>query len=140
MEELETYEFILPDGSKRMLTVMQARSFGCKHMIKRANEIVDSINSKNKKKHKKDGFVPGWQENIMCNAWSYGEYQRILKQNGLIELGNETAPIKDATTTGGYYNDEFFKSAHDAGIYISGKEEEAMRSGDYFKKNIDTNQ
>ena len=129
----ELYEFTLPDGSKHMLTIHHAKSFGCPVMIKRANEIVDSLTSKNKRVYKKDGFVPGWQENIRMHITCPYKYRQALKELGLIELGNDHQ-LKDTTTTENYFeSDEMIKSAIDSGIYLSGNEIEALKTGEYFK-------
>lgn len=129
----DLFEFILPDGSRHMLTLHHARSFGCRHMIKRADEIADHFKSKNKRVHKKDGFVPGWQENIRMYITCPYKYRQALKDLGLVELGNEFE-LKDSTTTENYFkNDEMIKAAIDSGIYLSGREIDALKSGEFFE-------
>lgn len=129
----ERFEFTLPDGSKHMLTIHHARSFGCKVMSKRADEIVDSFKSKNKTKHKKDGFVPGWQENIRMHITCPYQYRRALKDLGLIEIGNDYIPQDNTKTSNPFENEELIKAAIKSGIYLSGNEIDALKSGEYFK-------
>lgn len=129
----EKFEFTLPDGSKHMLTIHHARSFGCKHMNKRADEIVDAIKSKNKPKHKKDGFVPGWQENIRMYITCPHQYRRALRDLGLVEIGNDYIPQDTTRTSNPFENEELIKAAIKSGIYLSGNEIEALKSGEYFK-------
>lgn len=102
-------------------------------MIKRADEIADHFKSKNKRVHKKDGFVPGWQENIRMYITCPYKYRQALKDLGLVELGNEFE-LKDSTTTENYFkNDEMIKAAIDSGIYLSGREIDALKSGEFFE-------
>lgn len=132
MEE-EKFEFTLPDGSKHLMTVHQARGFGCKYMNQRADEIVDHIKSKNKPKRKKDGFTPGWQENIRMHITCPHQYRRALKELGLVEIGNDYIPQETTKTSNPFANENLIKEAVKSGIYLSGNEIEALKSGEYFK-------
>jgi hypothetical protein len=140
MEDL--FEFTLPDGSKANLTIHGARSFGCKHMNKRADEIVDYLKSKNKVKHKKDGFVPGWQENIRMYITCPHQYRKALKELGLVEIGNDYIPQDTTKVSNPFENEELIKAAVQSGLYLSGREIEALKSGEYFKdlKHVDDGQ
>lgn len=129
----DKFEFTLPDGSKHMLTIHHARSFGCKEMNKRADEIVDAIRSKNKPKYKKDGFVPGWQENIRMHITCPHQYRRALKDLGLVEIGNDYIPQDATRTSNPFENEEMIRAAIKSGIYLSGNEIDALKSGEYFK-------
>lgn len=129
----DLFEFVLPDGSKHMLTVRHARSFGCKHMNKRCDEIVADFLNRNKKKRHKDGFVPGWQENIRMYITCPHQYRRALKDLGLVELGYDVE-FKDSTKVNNpFENEELIKEAVKSGIYLSGREIDALKSGEYFK-------
>lgn len=129
----EKFEFTLPDGSKHMLTIHHARSFGCKHMNRRADEIIDAMKSKKKGQHKKDGFVPGWQENIRMYITCPHQYRRALKDLGLVEIGNDYIPQDETRVSNPFNNDALIKQAIDSGIYLSGREIDALKSGEYFK-------
>lgn len=133
MNEDDFFEFKLPDGSKRKLTLHHARSFGCKEMTKRADEIMDAIRSKWKKQYKKDGFIPGWQENIRMHITCPHQYKRALKDLGLVEIGYDYIPQASNKEFNVFDNDAVIKATLDAGIYLSGNEIEAMKSGEYFK-------
>jgi len=128
----ELYEFTLPDGSKHMLTIHHAKSFGCPVMIKRANEIVDSLTSKNKRVYKKDGFVPGWQENIRMNITCPAQYRRALKELGLVEIGTDYIPQQTEVKFNPFANGEMVREAIKSGIDLSGREIDAIESGEYF--------
>ena len=129
----DLFEFVLPDGSKSNLTIVQARGFGCRHMNARCDEIVEEFRNKNKKKRHKDGFVPGWQENIRMYITCPHQYKRALKDLGLVEVGYDVE-FKDTTKVSNpFENEELIKEAVKSGIYLSGREIEALKSGDYFK-------
>lgn len=134
MSELEgLFEFELPDGAKVEMSIHRARSLGCKNITKRCDEIVEYYKSKAKKKHKKDGFVPGWQENIRMYISCPFQYRRALKELGLVEIGNDSTPHDSTKTSNPFSNDAMIKAAVDSGIYLSGREIDALKSGDYFK-------
>lgn len=129
----DLFEFILPDGQKARLTIVQARGFGSKEMNSRCDEIVADIRDRNKKKRHKDGFVPGWQENIRMYITCPHQYRRALKEQGLVELGYDVE-FKDSTKESNpFENEEMIKAAIESGIYLSGREIDALKSGDYFK-------
>lgn len=130
----ELFEFTLPDGTKRLLTLPQARGFGDKDMNRRVDDILDSIKTKQKKIHKKDGFVPGWQENIRMYITCPHQYRRALRDLGLVELGNDYADkIKDTTTVSNPFANENFMREAAKIADLSGREIDALASGEYFK-------
>ena len=115
------------------MTIVQARGFGHKEMNARCDEIIADIKAHNKKKRHKDGFVPGWQENIRMYITCPHQYRRALKDLGLVEVGYEVE-FKDSTKTSNpFANEEMIKEAVKSGIYLSGREIDALKSGDYFK-------
>lgn len=134
MNELDgLFEFTLPDGTKVDMTIHRAKSLGCKNINKRCDEIIDFYRSKGKKKHKKDGFVPGWQENIRMYITCPFQYRRALKDLGLVEIGTDFVPQDSTKTSNPFDNDVMIKAAIDSGIYLSGNEVTALKSGEYFK-------
>lgn len=52
---------------------------------------------------------------------------------GLVEIGNDSAPQDSTKTSNPFSNDAMIKAAVDSGIYLSGREIDALKSGDYFK-------
>ena len=132
MNDLELFEFILPDGTQRSLAIHQARSFGCKNMNQRCDEIVLDLKSKNKKQHKKDGFVPGWQENIRMHITCPAQYRRALKDLGLTEIGNERFVAKSAPEFNPF-TPEVVQEAVSIGVDLSGNEIDALENGKYFE-------
>lgn len=133
MDTNDLFEFTLPDGSKHKLTIPHARSFGCKKMNDRCDEIVEDLLSKHKKKHKKDGFVPGWQENIRMYITCPFKYKRALKELGLVEIGTDYIPQQTETKFNAFANGEVIREALKVGIDLSGREIDAIESGEYFK-------
>lgn len=127
----EFYEFTLPDGKNAKLTIQQARSFGCPKMNERCQEIIDFNRSKNKGAYKKDGFKPGWQENIREYCGSRGQYDRRLKELGLVEIGNEGRVVESTSKAFNPFEiEEFCKEVYDS---LDSKSENLIEA---FKKGI----
>lgn len=118
------------DGKVEYLTITQAINLEHPAVMKRIDEIF--LNKRNKRMTK-DGFEPGWQENIQAYAGGRLEYDKMLRERGLVEVGFDTEHVKDSTTTGGACrSEEFIKSALDMGVDLTGNEIEAIKSGEYF--------
>lgn len=130
MEEL--FDFKTPNGDRLKLTISQARSFGCKEMNQRCDEIVEDRKRQKKKTYKKDSFVPGWQQNIRMHITCPFKYKRALKELGLVEIGNDYIPTQE-TRDFNPFNSEVVKEAVKLGIELSDREINAMESGEYFK-------
>jgi len=127
------YEFTLPGGERRFLTIQQAKSFGSKEMNLKASEILDDIESKRKGMSKKgDGFKPGWQANINEYVSCPALYKNKLKQYGLVEIGNDFIPQSDEINKTICANPEFVKEALRVGVELSGREIEAIESGEFY--------
>lgn len=126
------YTFTLSDGSVQVLTLQDALKIQDDQSVKkRIDQIVE--NSRNKRM-KKDGFTPGWQENIQAYCGGRREYDRALKERGLVELGYDYVPQESTRDDlSPCANEEFVQAAIEAGVDISGNEAEAIKSGEYFK-------
>lgn len=94
-------------------------------------QIERLILNRRNKKMKKDGFTPGWQENIQAYAGGRLEYDRMLKERGLVEIGYDYVP-QDSTTETGARGLEFALHAKELGIELSENEVEAIADGSYF--------
>lgn len=83
----------------------------------------------------KDGFEPGWQQNIMEYVGGRREYNQKLKEKGLIELGYDYVPkesIPDYSILG---NKEMALATKEIVPELSDNEVDAIASGEYFKDN-----
>ena len=117
------------DGKVELLSIQQARELKDPFVDLRINEII--YNSRNKRMVK-DGFEPGWQENIREYASSRSEYDKMLRERGLVEVGYDLTP-QDSTTVGGACNsEEFALHAKELGVELSDREIDAIKSGEYF--------
>lgn len=132
MSDLEFFEFFLPDGSKRRLTIHHARSFGCRKMNERCDGILADKERQKKKLRSRDGFVPGWQPNINKFITCYAQYQRALKDLGLTEIGNQRF-VPPPAPEFNPFTEEVVREAVKVGIELSGNEINALESGEYFK-------
>lgn len=122
------YKFTMADGSIEFLSIADAQKKNVPDFEGRLNEIM--LNSKNKRMNK-DGFEPGWQENIQAYAGGRKEYDRLLKEKGLVEIGYDYIPA-DSTTTTGAKGMDFALHAKEIGIDLNDQEIDAIADGSYF--------
>lgn len=132
MSRTRSYPFKTKDGEIKIMTLQEAVAHLEDPAIKsKFDEIL--LNSKNVRR-KKDGFTPGWQENIQAHAGGPQEYARLLKEKGLVEIGYDYVPQE---SDGGYnycQTNDFVEACIEEGIDLSGNEIKAIKSGDYFKE------
>lgn len=129
----DLFEFVLPDGTKSMMTIVRARGLGCRHINARCDEIIADFKEQAKKKRHKDGFVPGWQENIRMYITCPAQYKRALRDLGLVEVGYDITFKDNTTTSNPFASEEMIRAALQSGIELSGREIDALQSGEYFK-------
>jgi hypothetical protein len=124
------YVFKMPDGSVEMMTIKEAIELNRADISARIEEIM--LNSKNKRMNK-DGFEPGWQDNLQTYAGGRKEYDRLLREKGLVEIGYDTKDLKESTAVGGATNtEEFALYAKEIGVDLNDQEIDAIKSGEYF--------
>jgi hypothetical protein len=82
---------------------------------------------------KGDGFKTGWNAALGMEIKSPEHYRRTLKEKGLVEVGNEKRRDVAPKKTG--LPEEIIKQAVDAGAEISGREAEALKSGEGLGEN-----
>lgn len=132
MSRTRSYPFKTSSGEVKIMTLQEAVAFLEDPAIKEKFENILQ-NSKNIRR-KKDGFTPGWQENINAYAGGPQEYARILKEKGLVEIGYDYVPQE---SHGGYnycQTNDFVEACIEQGIDLSGNEIDAIKSGEYFKE------
>ena len=109
------YSFKTSDGSHEVLTLAQAATLTDPLIKLRLDEIRMNI-ANVKRKH--DGFEPGIQANTGMYAGGRLEYNRQLKELGLVEIGNDYTP-KDSNGDYNYcQSDTFVESCIEAGIEL----------------------
>lgn len=127
---IESYKIFKIAGKVEILTIAQAMAIGTPEAIAQVEKLKLDYNNR---KMKRDGFEPGYQENIREHCPDRGAYNKRLKELGLVELGRDTDGIKDETKTGGYCNTaEFAQKAVEIGVDLSDNEINAIESGEYF--------
>lgn len=124
------YSFKLSDGTEKLMTIGEAADCGDLAVIARIKQIV--ANSK-VKRMKKDGFTPGWQENINEYVGGRKEYDRVLKEKGLVEIGYDYKPQESTRVTNPCANLDFALHAKEIGVDLSDQEVEAIASGEFFE-------
>jgi hypothetical protein len=132
MSRTRSYTFKDSKGEIHVLSLQEAAKLvpHDEAIRKRFDEIVD--NTKNIRR-KKDGFEPGIQPNTGLYAGGPLEYQKQLKDLGLVEIGYDYVPQESKGDYNYCRTDEFVQSCLEAGIELSGTEIEAIKSGDYYK-------
>lgn len=120
----------MPDGKFESMTFEEAFKLDIPDIREQINQILDRLKNR---RRVKDGFTPGWQENIGEYAGGPREYQRLLKEKGLVEIGYDYVPRESTLNINPCANEEFVKAAFEAGVQLTGSEVEAIKSGEYFK-------
>jgi hypothetical protein len=131
MEKLnETlYFFEKSDGTSDMLSIEDAFKLDDPKIKARIETIIQ--NKKNKRM-KKDGFTPGFQQNIMEYAGGPGEYAKKLKEKGLVEVGYDYIPQESTAIYNPFQNEEVLKELATM-EELSGQEMDALKSGELLK-------
>lgn len=81
----------------------------------------------------KDGFTPGWQENIRAFAATKGQYDALLKERGLVEIGYDYTPQESVLDHSPCANLDFAMELKKIDPKTSDREMDAIISGKYFK-------
>jgi hypothetical protein len=132
MSTSRSYPFKTKDGKIEIMTLQQASQHLADPEIRAKFDSI-ILNSKTKRM-KKDGFEPGWQENIQAYAGGRREYNRMLKERGLVEIGYDYIPQESEDIVNFCHSDEFVNECLSQGVDLSGNEIEAIKTGDYFKE------
>jgi hypothetical protein len=74
----------------------------------------------NSHKAKTDGFQPGWHPGLNMEIRTNEQYQKVLKERGMVEVGNEKQNHKKKETK--VFTEEIIKEAVGMGAEISGQE------------------
>lgn len=118
------------NGSVEVLTLADAVQRTEPDVVKRVEQIRANIQNK---RMVKDGFEPGWQENIQAYCGDRRQYDQALKDRGLVEIGKDYVPTDSTNDENPVDNQQFLENCLEAGIELSGNEAEAIQTGEYFK-------
>lgn len=127
---MKFYTFKTSDGQIEVLTLEQAHKHPDPLVQARFHQVI--LSNRNVKR-KKDGFEPGWQENIGMYCGDRRQYNDALKAKGLIEIGNDYTPTESVGDYSFTRSEEFVKACIDEGVELSGNEQEAIKTGEFFK-------
>lgn len=78
---------------------------------------------------KGDGFKPGWHPGLNMEIRTNGQYQQVLKEKGMVEIGNEKQKPREMKKKSAF-TEEIIKDAIDKGASISGREAGALLAGE----------
>jgi hypothetical protein len=124
------YSFKTSDGKIEILTYQQASKLNDPLIKKRMEEIKDNTSNV---KRVRDGFQSGWQENIGENCGDRKQYDNALKARGLVEIGKDYVPNGERNEISPCANEEFVQECLNQGVKLTGEEQSAIVSGDFFK-------
>lgn len=131
MSRSRSYTFRDSNNEVLVMTLQEASQKIDDPAIKaRFDEII--ANSKNIRR-KKDGFEPGYQANTGRYAGGRLEYEKQLKEMGLVEVGYDYVPQESIGEHNFCHTEEFIQTCVENGVELSGQEQEAIKSGEYFK-------
>lgn len=126
-----SFIFKRDSGQVEVMTLQEAaRKISEPDIKRRFEEILSNLQNK---RMKKDGFTPGWQENINAYAGGREEYNRLLKEQGLVEIGYDYTPEESKGEYNYCQTEEFVQACLEQGIDLSGNEVEAIKSGEMYK-------
>lgn len=126
------YPFTLSNGEVKMMTLDDAAKDQDPAIQKRLHQIVE--NSK-VKRMKHDGFTPGYQEHLGKGVYAGGrrEYDKILKEKGLREIGYDYVPTDSTRTVSPCANEEFALAAKEIVPDLTDSEVDAIKTGEMFE-------
>lgn len=111
-----------------MLAAFKARFGEC--VFNGFTDQLESLQLLRANSHSKgDGFKPGWHPGLNMEIRTNGQYQQILKEKGMVEIGNEkqkTAKMKKKSA----FTEDIIKDAISKGAEISGREASALLAGE----------
>lgn len=129
---MRSYIFKRDSGEVEIMTLQDAvKKLDQPDIKRRFEEII--INSQNKRR-KNDGFEPGIQPNTGLYAGGRLEYEKQLKNMGLVEVGYDYVPQESKGEHNFCHTQEFVDACLEEGIDLSGNEIEAIKTGEYFKQ------
>lgn len=76
-----------------------------------------------------DGFKPGFHPALGMEIRTNGQYQQVLRERGMVEVGNEKS-TEHKKKQSSNFTDEIIKQAVDSGAQISGNEAVALIKGE----------
>lgn len=123
------YSFKFPDGEYRMLTLHDAAKYP--FLEERVNQIIESFKAK---RMTKDGFEPGYQANLGEYVGGRLEYNKKLKEKGLVEIGYDYIPKESKPDISPLSGETMAKAVKEIVPELSDNEVEAIKTGEYFKE------
>lgn len=123
------YSFKLPNGDYEMLTLQDA----CKNpaLKERVNQIIESFKAK---RMTKDGFEPGFQQNLGEYVGGRLEYNKKLKEKGLVEIGYDYIPTESKPDISPLQGEDMALAVKEIVPELSDREVDAIKTGEFFKE------
>lgn len=126
-----SYTFTDSENKIHVLTLQEASQRLEDPAIKKRFENI--LESSKNKRMKKDGFEPGIQANTGLYAGGRLEYNRQLKELGLVEVGYDFVPQESKGNYNYCQTDDFINAVTEQGVELNESERDAIKSGEYFK-------
>lgn len=118
------------NGEPKWMNIQEAILMQSEEVNARIKQIIE--NSKTKRM-RHDAFEPGYQQNIEMHVTCPAEYQRVLKEKGLVEVGYDVNFREHDATETGLANKELIPAIQELGIDLSDNEIDGLMSGELLK-------
>lgn len=129
---MKTFLYLFSDGSEHEIAGMTNALLSDlkeQHGALVFNGFTDQLESlqllRANSHSKGDGFKPGWHPGLNMEIRTNGQYQKILKEKGMVEVGNEkqkTQKVKSKSA----FTEDIIKDAIKQGAEISGREADKL--------------
>ena len=80
--------------------------------------------------NEKGGFTSGYNHALGREVTTRGQYRKLLKEKGLVEMGNERNANQKMVNRRKGIDDSLLKEAVERGAEITGQEAEALKKGE----------
>lgn len=133
---MKTFLYLFADGSEHEIAGMtndlldDLKEQHGKLVFNGFTDQLESLQLLRANSHSKgDGFKPGWHPGLNMEIRTNGQYQQVLKEKGMVEIGNEKQKTRE-TKKKSAFTEEIIKDAIDKGANISGREAGALLAGE----------
>jgi hypothetical protein len=124
-----TYYTFNLNGDIKLMTMEEASKYP--ELTDRIKQIIEAHKAK---RMTKDGFEPGYQPNLGEYVGGRLEYNKKLKEKGLVEIGYDYIPKESCPNISPLQGEEMAKAVKEIVPELSDNEVEAIKTGEYFNE------
>ena len=128
------YYFHFSNGQRKFLTPTDAENYridqNCQITYNGFLDFVEKATTRRPIRAFREGYHPG----LGMYVKSESEYKDILKERGLVEVGNDRVDNTPTKVENAFYSDDNLKQIVGMGADLSGNEIAALKSGEKLYK------